>query len=145
MSTAPVVAELQVLGARQGFPRPPLARAVQRVLEGEGRSACISITFLGAAAMQQLNAQAFGHDRVTDVISYTLPQPDGSVLGDIYLCRSAAAQAAHRLGHATREEVLRLAIHGVLHVLGDDHPEGEERLTSPMWQRQEAYLREVLC
>ncbi len=145
MSADPVPVAILLHGALGGFPQPPLYRAVQRVLADDDRSTTISITFLGAAAMQRLNAEAFGRDRVTDVIAYALPQPDGSLLGDIYLCRPAAAQAAHRLGHSTREEILRLAIHGVLHVLGDDHPEGDERLESPMWQRQERYLREVMC
>ena len=48
-------------------------------------------------------------------------------------------------GHADagvdlEEEIARVSIHGTLHVLGYDHPEGEERLASPMWERQERLL-----
>ena len=43
------------------------------------------------------------------------------------------------------EEVLRLAVHGTLHVLGYDHPEGAERAGSEMFTRQEELLRAFLA
>jgi probable rRNA maturation factor len=42
-----------------------------------------------------------------------------------------------------REEVTRLVVHGVLHVIGFDHPEGEERRASPMWRKQERLVRSL--
>jgi probable rRNA maturation factor len=42
-----------------------------------------------------------------------------------------------------REELQRLVVHGVLHVLGHDHPEDESRYESSMWKRQERLLRTV--
>jgi probable rRNA maturation factor len=42
------------------------------------------------------------------------------------------------------EEVLRLAIHGTLHILGFGHPEGDGRLESSMYVRQEALLARVM-
>ena len=42
-----------------------------------------------------------------------------------------------------RRELLRLVVHGILHVLGYDHPAGEARIRSPMWRRQERYLRKL--
>ena len=83
------------------------------------------------------------HDRPTDVISFALPQPDGSLAGDIYLCRAGAEREARRRGLTVREEVLRLVVHGTLHVLGQDHPEGEDRERSAMWATQERYVRQV--
>ena len=48
-------------------------------------------------------------------------------------------------GISPREELLRLAIHGTLHVLGYDHPEAaEERKGSEMYQHQEQLLRTLL-
>jgi probable rRNA maturation factor len=43
-----------------------------------------------------------------------------------------------------REELVRLVVHGVLHALGHDHPEGEARLRSPMWLRQEALVKRAM-
>jgi probable rRNA maturation factor len=52
-----------------------------------------------------------------------------------------AARAARRYGVPLREEVLRLVVHGVLHVLGYDHPDGTSRTRGPMWAVQERLLR----
>ena len=136
------VAHLVVSGAG-ALPLRAVARAVAAVLAGERRSADISITFLGMTAMQRLNRDYKSHDRPTDVISFALPQPDGSLAGDIYICRGVAAREAHGRGIAVREELLRLVVHGTLHVLGHDHPGDAGRERSPMWQRQERYLRAV--
>jgi len=54
-----------------------------------------------------------------------------------------ARENATRLGVPLRRELARLVVHGTLHVLGHDHPEGERREQSAMWQRQERYLRRL--
>jgi len=118
-----------------------VGRAVETVLAGEKRAAAISIAFLGSEAMRRLNREHKGHDRPTDVISFALPQPDGTLAGDIYVCRFVAAREAHDRGIPLREELLRLVIHGTLHVLGHEHPEAGDREHSAMWRRQEHYLR----
>lgn len=87
-----------------------------------------------------LNRRARGHDRATDVIAFRL-EHDGAVAGDIYVCAEVARQAARAHQVAEREELLRLVIHGTLHVLGYDHPDGAGRTRSLMWRRQERYVR----
>lgn len=126
----------------------PLAdRAVRRivaaVLRGERRTAEVTVTFLGPARMQALNREHLGHDRPTDVISFALPTPEGGLLGDIYICRAVAAAQAKALDVPLREELVRLVVHGTLHVLGYDHPAGEGRTRSAMWKRQERYVRRL--
>jgi ssRNA-specific RNase YbeY (16S rRNA maturation enzyme) len=48
---------------------------------------------------------------------------------------------ARALARGVREELLRLVVHGVLHVAGHDHPDGDARYDSVMWKRQERLLR----
>jgi probable rRNA maturation factor len=36
--------------------------------------------------------------------------------------------------------LIRLVVHGTLHALGREHPEGQERTRSAMWRRQERYV-----
>ncbi|HRP07880.1 MAG TPA: rRNA maturation RNase YbeY [Gemmatimonadales bacterium] len=103
----------------------------------------LSVTFLGPARMRQLNREHLGHDHPTDVISFALPHPDGTLAGDIYVCRHVAARQARDAAEPVRRELLRLVIHGTLHVLGWEHPEDDNRVDSPMWQLQERYLREL--
>ena len=38
----------------------------------------------------------------------------------------------------------RLSVHGTLHVLGHDHPEGSERADSPMFGLQERLVRAIM-
>jgi probable rRNA maturation factor len=74
------------------------------------------------------------------VISFGLRQPGGELVGDVYVCPWVAAREARARGIPLRQEVLRLVVHGTLHALGYDHPEGERRTRSAMWRRQERYL-----
>jgi probable rRNA maturation factor len=120
-------------------------RVANRVLAWERAPAGshVDITLLAAPAMRRANRRATGRRGLTDVIAYSLPQPDGSLLGDVYICPAAAARAA-ATGAGLREELIRLAVHGTLHVLGYDHPEGGGRMRSRMWRLQERYVKKLL-
>lgn len=122
---------------------------MRRVLGWERAArARVSLTLLGPDAMRRLNRRAFGRRRLTDVIAFALPQPGGGLAGDLYLCPAAArawlAGAGNGTAGALADELVRLAVHGTLHVLGYDHPDGAGRTRSPMWRRQERYLRRIL-
>jgi probable rRNA maturation factor len=110
------------------------------------KDAMLSITFVGRAAISELNRRYLGHRGPTDVISFGLERTGkrGAVIGDIYICPQVARDNAKRQGVPIGEEVLRLVVHGVLHVLGHDHPTGASRIASPMWRRQERILARVL-
>jgi probable rRNA maturation factor len=120
-------------------------RVVEAVLDGEGTGeAAFSITFLGAGRMRALNRRTFGRNRVTDVIAFELPCA-GRSGGDLYLCPTAARAAAAAEGVPLAEELIRLLVHGTLHALGYEHPEGEGRTRSRMWRRQEGYVRALMA
>jgi len=110
------------------------------------RDAMLSITFVGRAAISRLNRRYLGHEGATDVISFGLERVSkrDAVLGDIYICVEVARENARRQRIAAGEELLRLVVHGTLHILGHDHPTGATRTTSPMWRRQEKILARIL-
>ena len=110
------------------------------------KDAMLSITFVGRAAISRLNRRYLGHVGPTDVISFGLGRigKRGAVVGDIYICGEVARQNARRQGIAVGEELLRLVVHGTLHVLGRDHPTGAARTSSQMWRRQERILARIL-
>jgi len=133
--------EVGVSGRRPALAAAIVRRVVRGVLRAERRDADISITFLGAVSMRRLNDEYLGHDRSTDVISFGLAGPDGRLAGDVYVCRAVATRSARRHRVPLRQELVRLIIHGTLHVLGYDHPEGDHRTRAPMWRRQERYVK----
>ena len=132
--------EVAVSGRRLPVSRSLVQRVVQTVLSRERRAALISVTFLGRDSMRRLNAQHKGHDRPTDVLTFALTGPADRIVGDVYICPWVARQEARARGIPFREELIRLIVHGTLHALGRDHPDGPERTRSAMWRRQERYV-----
>ncbi len=65
------------------------------------------------------------------------------MIGDVYIAPEVARENAAARGVPVREELLRLVVHGTLHVLGYDHPDGPTREQSPMWKRQERIVRRL--
>ena len=122
-----------------------VAAAVRHVLREEGvEEAEISVALVGDAEITALNADYLEHDGPTDVISFALHDAGEPPLGDVYVGVDQALRQAADFGATPAEEVLRLAMHGTLHVLGYDHPDGAERTGSEMFARQEALLRVIL-
>ena len=153
------------VSARAGAPlsEAGVRRLAAAVIKAEGaRVAALSITFVGPVGMRTLNRRHLGHDRPTDVLAFgmnsaignrqsaigggrrqsRLPIPDSRfpVVGDIYICPAVAGRDARRFGSTPKIEVRRLVIHGILHVLGYDHPDGNHRTASAMWHTQERHL-----
>jgi probable rRNA maturation factor len=116
-----------------------VAAVVRGVLRAEKVSeAMVSIAFVSRRRIAQLNRQYLGHAGATDVISFAFGDP---LVGDIYICPDVARGA----GVPLREELTRLVVHGVLHVVGHEHPDGDERMASPMWRRQETLVRRAMA
>jgi len=80
--------------------------------------------------MRSLNRRYRGIDKTTDVLSFPLLDPDiprtgTELLGDIVISLPRATIQAAQSGHSLREELDRLVIHGLLHLLGYDHERSE--------------------
>lgn len=123
-----------------GLPGREVDRIVRATLSTDPRDVIVSVTFLGLSAMSKMHQAHKHRSGPTDVLAFPLPQPDGSLVGDVYVCPGVAAQAARLHGITRREELIRLIVHGTLHILGFDHPEGVDREKSTMWKRQEALV-----
>ena len=134
---------------RSPLPRAAVVALAAGVLQAErAADAALSITFVGKARMRTLNRMYLGRDRETDVIAFTLsrrpsarpPVRPTALVGDVHISVDAARRQARVLGISPAEEVRRLVVHGVLHVLGYDHPEGAGRTDAAMWHVQERHL-----
>lgn len=120
--------------------------AVRHVLRAEGVDAAeVSVALVGDGEITELNVDYLSHEGPTDVIAFALHEQGDPPLGDVYVGVEQALRQAAEYGATPTEEVLRLAVHGTLHVLGYDHPEGAERAGSEMFVRQEELLKSFLA
>lgn len=96
----------------------------------------------GDTSLQQLNLEYMGIDSPTDVLSFPVPfeNPDTGYpyLGDILISYPTAARQAEKAGHPPQEEITLLLVHGILHLLGYDHSNQEDK--AEMWTLQEKIL-----
>ena len=106
------------------------------------RSAMLSIAFVSRRTIATLNKEHLGHTGYTDVITFALgrPTPAAPLVGDIYVAPDVVREQAKRWRVPVREELARVVVHGVLHAVGHDHPNGDGRERSTMWKRQERLL-----
>jgi probable rRNA maturation factor len=96
----------------------------------------LAIVFVDEGAMEQLHIRWMDEPGPTDVLSFPMdelrpgtedePTPAG-LLGDIVVCPQVAEEQARTAGHSTLDEILLLTCHGVLHLLGFDHAEPDEK------------------
>lgn len=125
-----------------GVPRDLIRRALRETLRREGHlRAELSVTLVGDAEITRLHERYLGSAGVTDVLAFALHEGDDEPLGDVYIGHAQARRQAADTGVEPDEELVRLAVHGALHVLGYDHPPGPERNGSEMFRVQEEVVR----
>lgn len=115
------------------------ARALKRTMQSllaavDEADSSISVTLVGDSAIQQINREHRGKDKPTDVLSFPMfddtmvdPEIDERLLGDIVISIDTARRQAADYDAPLQNELYRLLIHGLLHVMGHDHMEPEER------------------
>jgi len=108
-----------------------LAGLAKKTLEGENEVAELSLSFVPLEEMSALHGRYMGEPGPTDVLSF--PMGEDGLLGDVVVCPVYAAAEAQDV----QTELRLLVVHGVLHLLGYDHEEEDERRV--MWERQEFY------
>jgi probable rRNA maturation factor len=134
--------------ARIPISRERVAAVARAVLAAEGvRAALLSVTFVSDREIRRLNRAHLKRDRTTDVIAFALERvgTKAPILGDVYIAPGVARASAKANGVSLREEIVRLVVHGTLHVLGYEHPEGrgEARTRSTMWRKQERLVSKL--
>lgn len=127
-------------GVRIALSRAQVAGVARSVLRSEGvRDAMLSVCFVSNRAIRALNRAHLRRDRITDVIAFRFRRTGRSaaIVGDVYIAPEVARASARANGVTIREELVRLVVHGTLHVLGHDHPDTDARTRSAMWHKQE--------
>jgi len=129
------------------FPENVLERAAHATLKHESESLdCeLSIVLTDDSRLQELNRDYLGIDAPTDVLSFPAsemdPETGARYIGDILISIPRAQSQADAAGHPLESEVQLLVVHGVLHLLGHDHADAEEK--ARMWKAQAETLESI--
>ncbi len=121
--------------------------AVAALQQQEAPPAALSLLITDDETVRRLNARYRGIDAPTDVLSFedgsTDPETGALYLGDIVIAYPRAAAQAARGGHPIAWELCLLTVHGVLHLLGHDHANPDEK--ARMWAAQRCILESLGC
>lgn len=109
----------------------------------------ISVSFVGLDEIHELNREYRGVDRPTDVLSFPqfedleeeIPEVGEICLGDVVICKDKAQEQAEEFGHSFERELVYLFTHSILHLLGYDHMQNDEKRI--MRQREEEIMQEI--
>jgi len=121
-----------------------LEKAALAVLQHQAYdlAAELSVVIDSDEKLRQLNRDFLGIDAPTDVLSFPSeefdPDEQAEYIGDVVISFPRALTQAQAAGHAVVNEIQLLVVHGVLHLLGHDHAEPQEK--SKMWQAQAEIL-----
>ena len=118
-------------------------------LENLSENTEVDITIVTDEEIHVLNRDYRGVDRATDVLSFALDEGEDEpeilgdeaehLLGDIIISAEKANEQAEEFGHGLNREIVYLAVHGMLHLLGYDHMVEDEKIV--MRKREEEILR----
>jgi len=93
----------------------------------------VAVALVSTARMRALNRAYRRRDAETDVLSFSAdplvpgPRQSASGLGDIVIATGVARRQAKAAGHSYQTELRVLALHGLLHLLGYDHHDRQDR------------------
>lgn len=124
-----------------------LEQAAQVTLDLEGPDQHIDLTIVltDDDYIQDLNRQYLDIDAPTDVLSFPLddvdPDTGNLYIGDVIISYPRAQAQAQVAGHSVEAELQLLTVHGVLHLLGHDHADDNEK--ESMWAAQEQVLTQL--
>ncbi|HET9641098.1 MAG TPA: rRNA maturation RNase YbeY [Allosphingosinicella sp.] len=121
----------------QGAVRAAVAQSDVPGLLTSGVAAEVSVRFTSDGEVQSLNAAWRGKDKPTNVLSFPMVEPEQleslartesgeALIGDIVLAHGACSGEAAEKGIAVCSHAAHLVVHGMLHLLGQDHERGEE-------------------
>jgi len=114
-----------------------LREVAQKVLKDKKKNIDLSIALVGPKRIKELNRKYKRKNRATDVLSF---QYDNS--GEIVICPREVKKNAKIFNSNFKIELARVLIHGILHLLGENH-EKSRKEAKKMESRQNYYLKMI--
>jgi probable rRNA maturation factor len=112
---------------------------IEEVAKGEGYVAGeINFIFCSDPYLLSLNKRYLNHDFYTDILTFDLGETEGRVEGDIFISLARVRENAKRLGIEFQQELHRVMVHGILHLMGykDKKPADQAKMRG----KEDAYL-----
>ena len=152
MGKSEIGIDLQISSALSKELSLALLRTVgEATLRHEGATGQVTLVITDDQAIQALNRQFLDLDAPTDVLAFSAQEEDqgfatapeaARYLGDVIVSYPRAVVQAAEAGHETEHELALLVVHGILHLLGYDHADEDEKAS--MWSRQETILKSLV-
>ena len=108
----------------------------------------VSLTLVSLEEIRELNRDYRDVDRETDVLSFPqfecvedMPEFGELCLGDVVICLDKVEEQAKEFGHSFERELIYLFVHSLLHLVGYDHMEEDEK--QEMRQREESVMKAI--
>jgi len=135
---------LNVENAERAGIQPDLVKsAVNEVFSGEKVTiSSISILFISDDEIIEVNKKYLDHNVTTDVITFPLSENSDPIEGEIYISIDTTRRNSEEFGVSHKSELLRVAIHGALHLSGYD--DSTSILKSKMKEKEDYYLDMVV-
>ena len=121
------------------LPIQKLSDWLQFVSDSESHSIQeLNYVFCSDEYLYQMNLKYLGHDYYTDVITFDNSEKEGIIEGDVFISVDRVSDNANDQGQTFLEEVRRICVHGLLHLLGYADKSSEEKAL--MTEKENAYL-----
>jgi len=127
---------------------------IKKVLIGKLKKNDLSVAFVNPGAIKNLNRKYRKKNRITDVLSFAefknLKKElkikkirERVILGEIIICPQEVDKNAKKFKSKFENELYRVLIHGILHLLGYDH-EKSEKQANLMEKKQSYYFKKII-
>jgi probable rRNA maturation factor len=123
-----------------------IATLAKKVLSWHKSNFCLDVILVKEDFIRRLNKSFRKKDKVTDVLSFEMREgkkvgPETDYLGDVYICLDQAKKQAKEYKVSFIEEIYRLVIHGILHLLEYDHK--TKRQMEKMKKREDFFIAQA--
>ncbi len=114
---------------------------IKRIVKEEKNEKDVSILFTNNDTIRKFNSKWRGKDKATDVLSFPYNDEISNVLGDIIISIEKIKEQAVEYSHSYEREFFYILTHGILHILGYDHEQEEDKKI--MREKEEYYLSKL--
>ena len=132
--------ELNLAGNESGVvSSKAVKKAMSAVLDGEDKDyACISVLLVSDDEIKEVNKKYLGHDYATDVLTFPLHIDSDPIEGEIYVSLQTTERNSKVFNNSHSSEIIRVVIHGLLHLTGYDDSTSKSR--EKMKKKEDQYL-----